>query len=96
MAQFKFKYDEKNTIWYSKEFYVEADSLEEAKAEVIQKFNNPNIDIIDHYEGRFEIDYNTTEYMLPEENDNQATKEVLSMEDGIGIAICDNGKRKEY
>lgn len=96
MGQFKFKYDEKHTIWYSKVFYVEANSLEEAKAEVIQKFNDRDCDIIDEYEGSFEIDYDTSEGMLPEENDGQATREVLYMGDGVGEAICNNGEREEY
>lgn len=94
MPQFKFKYDEKNTIWLSKVFYVEANSLEEAKAEVIQKFNEPDSDII--YEGAFEYDYDTAEYMLPEENGGYTTREVLSMENIGGVSICNNAQREEY
>jgi hypothetical protein len=73
MAEFEFHLDQKHTIWYRNNFVIEADTLEEAKAKVIEMCNTNSSDTLsDDWETMFE----TAEQITPEENGGEATEEL--------------------
>jgi len=73
MAEFEFHLDQKHTIWYRNNFVIEADTLEEAKAKVIEMCNTNSSDTLsDDWETMFE----TAEQITPDENGGEATEEL--------------------
>lgn len=73
MAEFEFHLDQKHTIWYRNNFVIEADTLKEAKAKVIEMCNTNSSDTLsDDWETMFE----TAEQISPDENGGEATEEL--------------------
>jgi hypothetical protein len=73
MAEFEFHIDQKHTIWYRNNFTIEAKTLEEAKAKVIEICNTNSSDLLsDDWETMFE----TAEQISPDENGGEPTEEV--------------------
>jgi len=73
MAEFEFHLDQKHTIWYRNNFTIEAKTLEEAKAKVIEICNTNSSDLLsDDWETMFE----TAEQISPDENGGEPTEEV--------------------
>jgi hypothetical protein len=73
MAEFEFHLDQKHTIWYRNNFTIEAKTLEEAKAKVIEMCNTNSSDVLsDDWETMFE----TAEQISPDENGGEPTEEV--------------------
>jgi hypothetical protein len=73
MAEFEFHLDQKHTIWYRNTFTIEAKTLEEAKAKVIDICNTdtgqlPSDD--------WDLLNDTAEYIHPYENNGEATDEL--------------------
>ena len=74
--KFKFEQDRKCTIWERFTFEVEADSLQEARAKVLeQAYTDYNLD--DHFPGYYDLQHDTLEQMEPEENGGQSTRDIL-------------------
>lgn len=76
MQTFNFYKDEKNTIWTRLEFSVQAESYE--KAIKMVKETEENKGTYFGNEISSEILTETLEFMLPEENEGQATCEIYS------------------
>jgi len=73
MAEFEFHLDQKHTIWYRNTFTIEANTLEEAKAKVIDVCNTNSSDLLsDDWETMFD----TLEQISPDENGGEPTEEV--------------------
>jgi hypothetical protein len=73
MAEFEFHLDQKHTIWYRNNFVIEAKTLEEAKAKVIEMCNTNSSDTLsDDWDTLFE----TAEQISPDENGGEATEEL--------------------
>lgn len=73
MAEFEFHLDQKHTIWYRNNFVIEAKTLEEAKAKVIEMCNTNSSDVLsDDWETMFE----TAEQISPDENGGEPTEEL--------------------
>lgn len=87
MGKYKFYQDRKVTSWERDYFSVEADSYEEAVA-IVRSWNFADVsDIIDdrlHYDEWSGTLTDSSEYMLPEENDGNPTMEIFS-ENGESI-----------
>lgn len=87
MGKYKFYQDRKVTSWERDYFSVEADSYEEAVA-IVRSWNCEDVSNITddrlHYDEWSGALTDTSEYMLPEENDDNPTMEIFS-EDGESI-----------
>ena len=89
MGKYKFYQDRKVTSWERDYFSVEADSYEEAEA-IVRSWKCEDVsDIID---SRLSYDEwcalpETSEYLLPEENDGCPTMEIFNQ---AGVAITTN------
>lgn len=87
MGKYKFYQDRKVTSWERDYFSVEADSYEEAVA-IVRSWDSEDVsNIIDdrlHYDEWGCTLTDSSEYMLPEENDGNPTIEIFS-EDGESI-----------
>ena len=89
MATFDFYLDQKHTIWYRNTFSIEAETLEEAKAKVIELCNNPTGD---SFSDEWETLYDSAEELSVGDNGGQPTEEVYCNEDSE--MIWDNIKTK--
>lgn len=79
MASYNFFIDRKVTIWQREYHIIEAESLDEAKAEMAARFHdNMCVDTFDEQETLFE----TEEYLEPGDNGGNATAELYSEDDG--------------
>jgi hypothetical protein len=74
-----FEVDEKHTIWKRTSFTINAFSHEEARDEMIKRMKDNTWD--DFNSTDFETLYDTSEYILPEDNDNQSTLELLDVQE---------------
>jgi hypothetical protein len=87
MNEFHFAIDTKQTIWERTNFYIKADSLEEAKQKVSKMIETDGIDGVrdmiwdENLNAESEHLYDTVEYITPQENGGMATEELVSMED---------------
>jgi hypothetical protein len=72
---FDFQFDEKATVWYRTKFTIEASSVEEAKEKAIEKAKNNDTGNIP-----WEILYETTVMLQPEDNGNEPTAELYIMD----------------
>ena len=72
--EFNFEIHEKITVWEKHKYTVEAPTYVEALE--IMKREFVNTEFMDNFV-ESEIMYDTGEFMTPEDNDNQATKELL-------------------
>lgn len=82
MGNYKFYQDTKVTSWERDHFSVEANSYEEAVA-IVRSWNCEDIsNVIDGRlsHGQWEALTDTSEYMLPEKNDDNPTREIFSQE----------------
>ena len=82
METYTFNIDKKCTIWYREYHEVKANSKEEAEKIMMQNFIDETTDETFSYQ---EAQYDTLEDMLPEDNFEQSTFELLD-EDGNSIA----------
>ena len=80
MATFDFHIDHKHTIWYRNQFTIEADSLEEAKAEVIAICNKDTDELPSD---DWDLLHETVEYLTPDENNGEATQELYTHDGDI-------------
>ena len=79
MSTFDFFIDRKITTWVREFHNIEAESLDEAKAEMAARFHdNMCVDTFD-YQDPIE---STDEYIEPGENGGEATAELYCEEDG--------------
>lgn len=86
MGKYKFYQDRKVTSWERDHFSVEADSYEEAEA-IVRSWNGEDVsNIIDNRLccEAWQALTDTSEYMLPEENDGNPTIEIFN-QDGESI-----------
>lgn len=92
MEKYKFYQDRKVTSWERDHFSVEADSYEEAVA-IVRSWECEDVEsIIDNslcHEG-WEALPDTSEYLLPEENNGQQTMEIF---DQAGVSIMTNAPK---
>lgn len=72
MQRYNFHIDQKITCWERLRYSIEADSEEEAKQIAIKEFETLTYDDLQEC---FQID-DTSEVILPENNNNQPTKEL--------------------
>ena len=80
MSTFDFFIDRKITTWVREFHNIEAESLDEAKAEMAARFHdNMCADTFD-YQDAIE---STDEYIEPGENGGEATAELYCEEDGL-------------
>ena len=96
-----FYLDSKVTIWTRSNFTVEGETEEECQRKMIEYVEkNGNQIINEAYEGEDgvsffdnEVLYETEECMNPEENDGQATIEIMDMDKPLGFQnIWRNGR----
>lgn len=95
MEQFTFYQDRKITLWERSRFFVTAESYEKAleyvkSLEGEDLFDHEKEDVLEFF--HFEILDNTSEYITVEENNGQATIEVLDRDCNV---IYDNRKKPE-
>lgn len=90
MANFKFYVDEKRTIWYRSNININANSLEEAKEIIKQKYKDNELDAFTTESGWEQMEYSDTQ-LSPEDNDGWATEEVFCDENSE--LLIDNGTR---
>jgi hypothetical protein len=88
MNEFRFSIDTKQIIWERVNFYIKADSLEDAKKNVSKLIETDGIDgLVDTIwnDGSFltesELLYETAERMSVEENGGNPTEEIMCLED---------------
>ena len=91
MAQFKFYQDRKVTSWERSTFAVEAKDYREA-VEIVKSWQGKDIEDAD--DKRIVLDecrslWETSEYVLPEENDGKAT---LIVYDNYDAEVMANGR----
>ena len=78
MQSYNFFIDRKVTIWQREYHIIEAESLDEAKAEMAARFHdNMCVDTFDEQETLFE----TEEYLEPGDNGGNATAELYCSDD---------------
>jgi len=87
--KFQFYTDEKYTIWYRKNYTIEAETLEEAKALAINMSKEDDYDKA-YDDSGWDMDMDTADGMTPEENGNQATQEVYYEGDEFPQLIYQN------
>ncbi len=73
MAQFNFYLDQKHTIWYRNNFVVEADTFEDAKAQILKVCETNSSDLLSD---EWETMYDTAEQITPDENGGEPTEEI--------------------
>ena len=82
MAEFEFHLDQKHTIWYRNNLVIEADTLEEAKAKVIEMCNTSTDELPSE---DWDLLNETAEYITPDENSGEATEELYIAETDTNI-----------
>jgi hypothetical protein len=84
MQTFQFQLDEKATIWFRTKFEIEAESLDKAKEEAVNKLKT----------GEFNYPWepleDTIDMLTPENNGGESTVELYSMEPGDHAPIFTN------
>ena len=84
MQTFQFQLDEKATIWFRTKFEIEAESLDKAKEEAVNKLKT----------GEFNYPWepleDTIDMLTPENNAGESTVELYSMEPGDHAPIFTN------
>ena len=80
MAEFDFYLDQKHTIWYRNKFTIETNTLEEAKAKVIEICNTDTGQLPSE---DWDLIHDTVEYIGPDENNGQATEELYTHDGDI-------------
>lgn len=88
MKEFDFYLDNKHTIWYRNKFTIEAETLEEAEAKVIQICNSDTDELPSE---DWDLLHETVEYLTPDENGGEATQELY--ENNSGDIIWTNKKQ---
>ena len=73
MERFDFYLDQKHTIWYRNRFSIEAETLEEAKAKVIEMYGKDDLPSDD-----WEQLTDTLEGMTPTDNGGEPTDELFT------------------
>jgi hypothetical protein len=73
MKEFEFYLDQKHTIWYRNKFVIEAKTLKEAKAKVIDMCNT-DTGLLPSDE--WDLLHETAEHIGPDENNGEATDEL--------------------
>jgi hypothetical protein len=87
METFDFYLDQKHTIWYRNKFTIEAETLEEAKAKVIEMCNTDSSNLPSD---DWDLLHETVEQMSVIDNDGQSTEELYTHD---GNMIWDNIKK---
>jgi hypothetical protein len=90
MANYKFYVDEKRTMWYRSNINISAESLEEAKEIIKQKYNSNELEQFTTESGWEQMEDCDT-MLSPEDNDGWATEEIFCDEDNE--LLIDNGTR---
>ncbi len=80
METFDFYLDQKHTIWYRNKFTIEANSLEEAKAKVIEICNTNSSDLPSD---EWDLLHETVEQLSVGDNGGQATEELYTHDGNI-------------
>jgi hypothetical protein len=100
MNEFQFSIDTKQTIWERTNFYIKADSLEEAKQKLSKVVESDGIDGVremiwdeDLY-AESEHLYDTAETMSVGDNGGMPTEELMCMEDDQIIATNVQGTKQ--
>jgi hypothetical protein len=78
MTIFKFNLDQKCTVWYRTDFEVEANSEQEAIEKARAMFSSGELDDYPWYNLT-----DTTELILPSENEGQPTQELMFKDNTI-------------
>jgi hypothetical protein len=92
MNEFNFAIDTKQTIWERTNFYIKADSLEEAKQKLSKIVETEGIEGVhdmiwdENLYSESEFMYDTSEFLTPQENGGMATQELMCMEDNKVLA----------
>jgi len=92
MNEFQFSIDTKQTIWERTNFYIKADSLEEAKQKLSNIVETDGIEGVqdmiwdENLYSESEFMYDTAEFLTPQENGGMATQELMCMEDNKVLA----------
>lgn len=92
MNEFQFSIDTKQTIWERTNFYIKADSLEEAKQKLSKIVETEGIEGVhdmiwdENLHSESEFMYDTSEFLTPQENGGMATQELMCMEDNKVLA----------
>jgi len=92
MNEFEFAIDTKQTIWERTNFYIKADSLEEAKEKLSKIVEADGIKgvremILDEdLYAENEFMYDTAEFITPQENGGMPTEELMCLENDETIA----------
>jgi hypothetical protein len=92
MNEFQFSIDTKQTIWERTNFYIKADSLEEAKEKLSKIVETEGIEGVhdmiwdENLYSESEFMYDTSEFLTPQENGGMATQELMCMEDNKVLA----------
>jgi hypothetical protein len=92
MNEFQFSIDTKQTIWERTNFYIKADSLEEAKQKLSKIVETEGIEGVhdmiwdENLYSESEFMYDTSEFLTPQENGGMATQELMCMEDNKVLA----------
>jgi hypothetical protein len=92
MNEFQFSIDTNQTIWERTNFYIKADSLEEAKEKLSKIVETEGIEGVhdmiwdENLYSESEFMYDTSEFLTPQENGGMATQELMCMEDNKVLA----------
>jgi hypothetical protein len=92
MNEFNFAIDTKQTIWERTNFYIKADSLEEAKQKLSKIVETEGIEGVhdmiwdENLYSESEFMYDTSEFLTPQENGGMPTQELMCMEDNKILA----------
>ena len=92
MNEFQFSIDTKQTIWERTNFYIKADSLEEAKQKLSKIVETEGIEGVhdmiwdENLYSESEFMYDTSEFLTPQENGGMSTQELMCMEDNKVLA----------
>lgn len=87
--KYDFYIDEKSTIWNRSHYTVEANSEEEAIVIMKEEFENQEFDEVIFNEN--EILYDTNEYITPQQNNGNSTKELYKDNNCFEDPILKNG-----
>jgi len=90
MAKFDFYIDQKTTMWERSHFSVVAATEDEAVEIMKRVFSTGDEDIPEGGFSECETLYDTIQYLSPEENDGDATKELWRDSPGKNEMIMDN------
>jgi hypothetical protein len=80
MAEFDFYLDQKHTIWYRNKFTIEANTLEEAKAKVIEICNTDTGNLPSE---DWDLIHDTVEQLSVGDNGGEATEELYTHDGDI-------------